>query len=143
MKALRRKAAAAVEGGLAQPFNRALLELQLAFLSFCAREYHGATEAMRSALQFHPAVFRDVPFLASWLRRRQAEIASFTGTPEADFLSWFATHASPLLDDGIRPQDISVFRRSLRCAVSLARWGVRTRKAYGAVESLWRWKPTS
>ena len=94
MEALERKAPA-IGGGLARPFARALIELQLAFLFYCAGDRGAAARAFRAAVDIDASMFHSVRFLAGWLIRRRYEMGSFTPAPPDGFLTWFAEQAVP------------------------------------------------
>jgi GT2 family glycosyltransferase len=129
MRALERKAPG-TGGGLARPFNRALIELQLAYLYFCANDESAAIRAIKAAFEIDPSVFRNVQFLAGWLRRRQADIAAFMTSPAQDFLPWFAEHTLPTVS-GLALGGTSFSDRwRLQSAFVLAKWGVIARRIY-------------
>ena len=85
----------AIGGALARPFARALIELQLAFLFYCAGDRGAAARAFRAAVDIDASMFHSVRFLAGWLIRRRYEMGSFTPAPPDGFLTWFAEQAVP------------------------------------------------
>ena len=118
MKALERKAAA-IGGGLALPLSKALIQLQLAYLYFCAGARGAAARAVTAAYEIDPSVFRDSWFLGGWLRRRQGEVPSFMRSPADDFLPWFAGQ--------VLPRASVETRWRLRFALVLAKAGIGAR----------------
>src|SRR2546425_2764299 len=88
MRQLRLKAPVGA-GGLAAPLTRVVLELQLAFLMFCAGDRAAAVQHVRAALQIDPQMFRRLRFLAGWTLRRHSDLHIFMGKPAVDFFAWF------------------------------------------------------
>ncbi len=127
MKALERKAPLA-GGALARPFNRALIELQLAYLYFCTSDRSAAARAIKAAFDIEPSVFRDIRFLAGWLLRRQGQMAGFMHSPANDFLSWFAEQACPLASVNRRRLGSSLRYWRLQFAFLLANYGTGARQ---------------
>lgn len=126
MRALERKAPG-MGGGLARPFNRALIELQLAYLYFCANDRRAAVRAIKAAFEIDPSAFYDLRFLAGWLRRRQSELASFMASPANDLLPWFAEQTFRIASVDL-PGANSYFRHwRLQFAFTLAKCGVIAR----------------
>lgn len=66
MLAVRSKAAA-VGGGLMHPRNRALLDLQIAFLLFCSGREEEAIRNLHRAFEQDPTLSRDAEYFSEWL----------------------------------------------------------------------------
>ena len=83
-----------VGGGLVRPFNRAMIQLQLAYFYFCAADLNTAAQAMKAAFEIEPDVLFEYRFLAGWLIRRQREVPMFTRSEARDYIGWFTAHAA-------------------------------------------------
>ncbi len=123
MRAIELKAPA-IDHALGQRFNGGVLQLQLAYLYFCAGNERAATRALEAAVGVAPELLRNTGFLAGWLFRRQAQTAWFGGAPAMDFIAWFAEQALPLVPGATDPSAVST-RRRLRYTVLLARLAAR------------------
>jgi glycosyltransferase involved in cell wall biosynthesis len=142
MKTLEQKAPGA-GGGLARPFIRALIELQLAYLYFCARDQGAADRAIKAAVEIDPAILGNIRFLTRWLRHRQGQTASFTSVPPHDFLVWFTRQAVPLAAVGKDKARPPFSRWRLQFALLLAEYGfgagqLRRRAWRRVAPLLWR-----
>ena len=91
-----------IGGGLARPFNKAMVKLHLAYLYFCAADLDSAARAISAALEIEPAVLLDYRFLAGWLIRRQREVALFTRSEARDYIGWFTEYATAHVPPGMR-----------------------------------------
>jgi Glycosyl transferase family 2 len=92
-----------IGGELAEPRSLALLDLQLAYYSFCLGEEPPAARWLGSAFADDPALALDPPFFAGWLRRKVFEIyhAFPAGAPEHGFARWVAASLPPEAGKGL------------------------------------------
>ena len=86
--------AAGIGGELDEPRTRALLDLQLAFHSFCLGDEGEAAGELRAAFDADPSLGGDPGFFAAWLRRRVFEVYHNypAAAPEAGFAAWVAAN---------------------------------------------------
>jgi len=129
MRALQRKALT-VGGGLSRPFIQALVQLQLAYYAFCGGEHGEARDRMRAAHRIDSRVFRDVPFLAGWLARRQCELETYARGGVRNFISWFGRAAADA-------RIVDTCMRRLRLASALGS-GAALYVAMTGLRILWR-----
>jgi glycosyltransferase involved in cell wall biosynthesis len=103
MRSIRGKAAH-VGGELNEPRSLALLDLQLAYYSFCLGDAAEAAGRLREVFADDPALARDTPFFARWLRRRVFEVYHTfqAGAPEAGFAAWVAANLPPAAGRGLQ-----------------------------------------
>jgi glycosyltransferase involved in cell wall biosynthesis len=96
MRSIRGKAAG-IGGDLNEPRTLALLDLQLAYYSFCLGEERDAAGRLREVFADDPGLARDPSFFARWLRRKVFELyhAFPAGSPETGFAAWVAANVPP------------------------------------------------
>jgi glycosyltransferase involved in cell wall biosynthesis len=103
MRSIRGKAAR-IGGELNEPRTLALLDLQLAFYSFCLGDAAEAVVSLHDVFADDPVMAREPSFFARWLRRKVFEIYhSFpAGAPETGFAAWVAENLPPVAGAGLR-----------------------------------------
>src|SRR5207302_6249746 len=117
-----------VGGALVNPFNRAMIKLNLAYLYFCAADLSRAAEAMKAAIAIDPAVLLEYRFLAGWLIRRQREVALFTRSEARDYIGWFTAHASVYAPTDMRRTGALDAIWRLKFALLLGKYGFVSRQ---------------
>jgi len=117
-----------IGGGLVRPFNRAMIQLQLAYLYFCAADLNSAHRAMKAAFEIEPDVLFEYRFLAGWLVRRQREVPMFTRSEARDYIGWFTAYAAGLIPADTRRTGALDPIWRLKFALLLGRYGFVARQ---------------
>lgn len=123
MLAVQRKADQ-VGGALAADSNKALVQLQIAFLRFCGGDTVEARNALREAHRLSPSLCANTIFLGGWLARRHRELAVFMQDPADDLIAWFTTEISRLPGSSLLPARLRRTSLSAMTVTGLRLWNL-------------------